>query len=538
MNWKFALYLHLKYYNHNKPMQISKTMSIIAAILALVLPACSEDNTPAPPAADPYIKIDDTLLADGITMPYTAGKKQISLQTNIDELDVASSNGEWCSASLTDNKFDDYRTIEIAALENNTGARREATVKIEGSGIARTIRVAQAAKPEEQPIKPEPPVQPAGEALKFAKSMGMGWNLGNQMDAYSNNVSSETVWGNRKATQALFDKLAETGISTVRIPVTWLGHIGEAPSYTIDASWLDRVQELVGYAEKAQLKAIINIHHDGADSKHWLNIKDAAKDPQLNSRIKEQITAMWTQIADRFKDKGDFLIFEAFNEIHDGKWGWGDNRTDGGKQYRTLNEWNQAFVDAVRAAGGGNASRYLGIPAYCTDPELAVNHLVMPTDVTPDRLLVSVHYYAPTEFSLEDKFSEWGHTGAAGKKATWGDEQHVKDIFGKLKTRFIDRGIPVYIGETGCVHRSTIRSESFRKYYLEYVCKAAREYGMPAIYWDNGSRNAGRECSGILDHGDGSYINNGKEILEAMVKAATSTDPGYTLDSVYDSAPR
>lgn len=517
-------------------MQIHSIMSIIAAIIAAIFSSCSEDNTQAPPTGEAYIKIDATLLEKGLTFTDAADKKQISVQNNV-ELTVKSSQPEWCTAGIVETTGGNYSLVEIAATANTSASQREATVTVEGGKLSHAIKVVQAGKPEEQPEKPEKPENPATDALQYAMSMGMGWNLGNQMDAYNNNVAGETAWGNGKATRATFDRLAQAGISTVRIPVTWLGQVGDAPGYTINEAWLNRVAELVDLAESAGLKAIINIHHDGADSKHWLDIKNAAKDAAVNTRVKDRITAMWTQIAEKFKDKGEFLIFEGFNEIHDGGWGWGDNRKDGGKQYRTVNDWNQTFVNAVRATGGNNSTRYLGIAAYCTDPELAVEHLVMPDDPASDRMLVSVHYYAPTEFSLEDKFSEWGHTGAAGKKATWGDEDHVKNIFGKLKSRFIDRGIPVYIGETGCVRRASQRSEAFRKYYLEYVCKAAREYGMPIIYWDNGATGTGRECSGLINHATGEYLNNGKDILELMVKAFMTDDPGYTLDAVYDSAP-
>lgn len=372
--------------------------------------------------------------------------------------------------------------------------------------------------------------------LEFSKSMGMGWNLGNQLDAFANETANETCWGNGKTSQQLFDNLASAGISTVRIPVTWLGKTGKAPDYLIDSAWLDRVAEVVGYAEKAGLKAIINIHHDGG---HWLDIKTAALNPVTNKAVKEQLTAMWTQIANRFSDKGEFLIFESVNEIHDGGWGWGANRNDGGKQYKTLNEWNQAFVDAVRATGGNNASRFLGIPCYCTNPDLAVeSSFALPTDPTPDRLMVSVHYYSPTDYTLEDKFKEWGHTAAKDKKDTWGDEDYAVGTFKKLKTKFIDNNIPVYIGEMGAVRRTDPRAEEFRKYYLEYICKAAKDHGLAPIYWDNGSANAGRECSGLINHATGAFLNDGKEIMELMVKAVTSTEPDYTLKSVYDKAPQ
>ena len=382
------------------------------------------------------------------------------------------------------------------------------------------------------------PEGPSGEdAWQVAKWLGLGWNLGNQLDAYSNGVANETCWGNKPATQTTFNQLAALGFTSVRIPVTWLGHIEEAPDYTIDKAWLDRVATCVGYAQNAGLNAIINIHHDGADSQHWLDIKGAATDEAINERVKQQLAAVWTQIAERFKDKGSFLIFESLNEIHDGGWGWGDNRTDGGKQYAVLNEWNQVFVDAVRAVGGENADRYLGVPGYCTNPSLTVEYFKLPADVAKNRLLVSVHFYDPYEFTLTDKYSEWGHTAAADKKESWGDEDNVRQVFASLQTAFVDKGIPVYLGEIGCVHRSSERSEAFRKYYLEYVCKAAKTYGLTPFFWDNGSTGTGKECSGLIDHATGEPLNNGREVIEVMTKAMFTEDADYTLESVYNNAP-
>lgn len=143
--------------------------------------------------------------------------------------------------------------------------------------------------------------------------------------------------------------------------------------------------------KNAGLNAIVNIHHDGADSEYWLSIKDAAQDETKNTAIKTELKAVWTQIAERFKDKGNFLAFESMNEIHDGGWGWGDNRNDGGKQYSILNDWNQVFVDAVRAVGGGNSNRFLGVPGYCTNVALTVSNFKLPTDKVQNRLMVSVH---------------------------------------------------------------------------------------------------------------------------------------------------
>lgn len=460
--------------------------------------------------------------------PAEGGTIQVKLTTN-GEVKVTI-NDSWITESPVTraNMQDKTKEFKIAA---NRGMERTGTITFTLGAIEKQVEVKQLAGGSGE-IE-------GGDAWAVARELGLGWNLGNQLDAHADGVANETSWGNQKTTQALFDKLAAAGITSVRIPVTWLGHIGVAPDYEIEKAWIDRVAEVVGYAERAGLKAIINIHHDGADSAYWLDIKNAAVNADVNAKVEAQLTSMWTQIAERFKDKGSFLIFESMNEIHDGGWGWGANRTDGGKQYATLNEWNQVFVDAVRAVGGENGNRYLGIPSYCANPDYAIDgSLKLPTDKVPNRLMVSVHYYAPTDYTLEAKFSEWGHTAAADKKDSWGDEDYVQETFGKLKKQFVDKGIPVYIGEMGNAHRADSRAESFRKYYLEYICKAAKTYGLIPFYWDNGSVSAGKECSGLFNHATGDYLNNAEEVVKVMTKAVFTEDASYTLQTVYDGAPK
>lgn len=409
----------------------------------------------------------------------------------------------------------------------NTGAARTSSIAVKAEGFAgTTIAISQAA-----PITQEPTETPDN----IVQKLGMGWNLGNQLDAHNNGVAGETAWGNPACTQATFDALKAAGFRTVRIPVTWLGKVtsktsGTTPTYTIDSDYLKRVAEVVGYAEKAGLNAIVNIHHDGANSKYWLKI-NATSDTE-NKAIKERLRQMWTQIATKFADKGDFLIFETMNEIHDGRWGWGSNTSDGGTQYKRLNEWQQICVDAIRATGGKNATdRWIAVQGYCTNPTLTLNNLVIPTDAA-QRIMVSVHFYDPNTYTLDAKYPQWG-IKATGSKETWGNEDNVKKIFGQLKTKYVDNGIPVYIGEMAACHRADRTEECYRLYWLEYVCKAAREYQLTPIYWDNGARGTGAECEGIIHHGNGSWINNGQEVASVMVNAVENTDAAYTLDAVY-----
>ena len=385
---------------------------------------------------------------------------------------------------------------------------------------------------EEQPISGQ-------EASYITRKLGWGWNFGNHFDTSTGEDDKPSQWGywdNATPTRELYTNLKKAGVSTVRICSTW-GNYQTTGTWTIQASFLAEVKQQVEWAEAAGLNVILNLHHD----EYWLDIKGAANDETTNTNIKKRIEATWKQIAEAFKDKGSFLFFETFNEIQDGGWGWGANRNDGGKQYRTLNEWNQLAVNTIRATGAGNEKRWIGVPSYASNPAFAIeDSFVLPADPA-NHLMVSVHFYDPNTFTLtpdnSDGKSEWGHTAAAGKFQPGSNEEHVVETFRKLHEKYISNNIPVYIGEYGCVKHKTNRSNLFRNYYLEYVCRAAYTYGMPLIIWDNNSQGAGNEHHGYFNHNDGTYINGSEPLVQTMIKAATSDDTNYTLESIYEKAP-
>jgi endoglucanase len=451
---------------------------------------------------------------------------------------------EWIT--LKEGTFKDYKvTVTVTVAANTTTAKRRAALDITYNGVShRTFTVIQSSdndQPDTESTMPDTP-------LEISEAMGLGWNLGNHFDAYYNhssagnlyNYPSETVWGGIPATPQTFVGVKAAGFRTVRIPVTWLNMIGPAPDYAIDEAWISRVYEVVRYAHDAGLYVIINTHHDenhGDD--HWLDIKGASGSSSLNQSIKEKITGVWTNIANYFKDCGDWLIMEGFNELNDGGWGWSaDFRANPYKQTEILNDWNQVFVDAVRATGGNNATRWLGVPTYAANPEFT-KYFTMPSDPA-GKIMLSVHFYDPSDYTIGDQqYEQWGHTAQAGKKANGGDEDHVKSVFGKLKENYVSKGIPVYIGEFGCSLRTKgTTAYNFYLYYLEYVVKAARDYGMPCILWDNGANGVGKEQHGYINHGTGQIKSNADDAVAVMNRARYTDDASYTLESVYNSAPK
>lgn len=396
------------------------------------------------------------------------------------------------------------------------------------------------------------------DATRRTMQMGLGWNLGNQLDAYEEDpkdkdylMPSETVWGNPKVTQQAIQKVKDAGFTTIRIPVTWLGKIGPAPDYKIDSKWMARVTEVVGYARNAGFEnVIVDTHHDeDHNNGHWQNLKDASTNPSLNEQIKKEITAVWTQIANNFKDCGDWLMFEGFNELNDGGWGHSSAfKANPRLQCNIINEWLQVFVDAVRSTGGCNATRWLSVSPYCANPVYA-KYLVFPEDKA-GKIMLAVHYYDPSDYTLGTEgddgkdylpYSDWGHTGAAGRKHAKYDEDYVQEIFGMLYDNYIAKNIPVYIGEIGCSRRDKkdTRSWAFSLYYMEYIAKAARTCCMPAVLWDCGGKGVpGPEHHYYFRHDTGEYYPDAKEAIDVLLKGWFTEDPSYTLKSVYDSAPK
>ncbi len=519
----------------------------LLAAMALVCTGCPDNPEPDPPTPAPT---SITLSSD--TFSVAQAGENLSLTVKAPVRPTVTGLPSWIT--FTDGTYVDFSvTFGLTVAANDTYEERTATLTVASTGVpSKTVTVKQEAK--EQPPTPPDPTPQDTDAWRLAAKLGLGWNMGNQLDAYYNwhhvdasgfdwfDYPCETVWGNPLATQATFNGVKAAGFTSVRIPVSWLKYIGPAPDYKIDETWMNRVYEVAGYAHNAGLNVIVNTHHDeNHGDAHWLDIKNAVNNATLNEAIKAEIKAVWTQIATKFKDCGDWLILEGFNEINDGGWGWSEDfRKDPTRQCNILNGWNQVFVDAVRATGGNNATRWLAVTSYAANPTFT-KYMTLPSDPAK-KLVVAVHFYDPSDYTIGEKqYSDWGHTGAAGRKATGGDEDHVKEIFGMLYERYVNNNIPCYLGEIGCSMRakSDTRAWAFYLYYMEYVVKAAKTYGLPCYVWDNGGdAGAGQEKHGYINHGTGGYLGNGGEVVAKMKRAWFTESASYTLQSVYDSAPK
>lgn len=516
-------------------------------LAAALLCSCGgkENETPVP---EPEAPSTMTVAPTSYDAPVEGGNFTIDVTAPLRPTAVA--DQKW--VTVTDGTYSKYRiSYPVKVASNETYEARAAVVAIKSGSFSQEVTISQPAK--EKPDEPETPTEPSpgdNDAWKMARTLGLGLNIGNQMDASDGKTAMEGYWTNgQKLTQAVFTGLKNKGFKSVRIPVTWIGHIGSAPDYKIDDR-LDRVAELVDWAEKAGLNTIINIHHDGAIDytngsyiTHWLDIRGAVLSNAVNTQIKAEIKAVWTQIAERFKDKGDFLIFESFNEIQDGHWGWSeDYKSAAGKKKQNdiLNEWNQVFVDAVRAAGGNNATRWLGVPGYAADPTMTLNDGFKVPDGPAKKVMVSFHNYTPYTFCQTGEADDWGHTRRSNLSDSNYSEDFQKDICYKFYKAYVEKGVPVYMGEYGCTNRTVGTARKFQLYWLEYVSKCAKTFGMSGFIWENGAVGANGETYGLINHESGEYLDPvySKQIVDVCSNGFYKEGNTYTLDYVYNQAPK
>lgn len=298
------------------------------------------------------------------------------------------------------------------------------------------------------------------DAMEFTAAMQPGWNLGNTLDA----TGGETSWGNPKAAPELIQKIKDEGFNSIRIPITW-GHMMNEEN-VIDAGYLARTKEVINYALDADLLVFVNIHHD---SWQWLN----AITPDENDANYLKFRAIWEQLAEAYKDYPRAVIFESINEP----------RFDKESTYADcLDMMNKACVEIVRASGGNNAERLIVLPTKDTNGEQKYLDQLYGTitDINDPNIIATVHYYGYWPFSVNIA----GETEFKGTSVT-----DIDGLVSRLKTTFIDNGIPVIIGEWGLLGfdtaLDTVEHGEILKFF-EYFCNAVNENGLTTMWWDNG----------------------------------------------------
>ncbi|MFR5799545.1 MAG: glycoside hydrolase family 5 protein [Oscillospiraceae bacterium] len=338
-------------------------------------------------------------------------------------------------------------------------------------------------------------------ASQLTSMMGKAWNLGNALDSTKNGTVGETLWNNPTVNKSLFELVKDSGFDTVRIPVSFMDKIGSAESgYAIDTAWMNRIKTVVDYALDSGLYVIMDMHHDGSKdvTGKWIDI--SLPEGTQRTAMLNKFSAVWTQIAETFADYDQHLVFESMNEVMIGEsYGYTSSLA-----YENINALNQTFVNAVRSVDG-NSDRCLLIPGYNTNIDLTISGLFKkPTDTTANRLMLSVHYYDPYDFTLNEQGT-----------STWGSSEEIaylKSQMQKISAFANGLNMPVIIGEYGAVNKE---NDFNRIIYLSALNRTAETYNIVTAYWDNGY--TGQYGFALFDRNSNMIIESGTELINAIM---------------------
>ncbi len=452
-------------------------ISLVILVAIVCLSSCKKDQN-----IEPELLISATT----ISIPAEGGTSEISLVSN-DSWSISNAAFDWLKLDATSGNSG-TTIIQLTAASNSSGSTRSGILTVTAhNGQARRATVSQVSQIypsyNTSPVPPDATGMSSG-AVQLAKKITLGWNIGNTMEA----AGGETGWGNVPITEAYIKFVKQTGFNAIRIPCAWdWFHIDNRATAHINENWMKRVKEVVGYCVDNDMYVLLNIHWDGG----WLeNNITKAKQDSVNAKQK----ALWEQIATNMRDFDEHLMFASANEPN----------ADDATEMAVLASYHETFVNAVRSTGGRNSYRVLVVQGPQTSMTLTPQLMtILPNDPTANRLMVEVHNYTPAQFCFLNEDASWGkmafywgkdHQSAIEPDRNfigdWGTEVGQLNGFDLMKTKFVDKGIPVLIGEYGAYRRNTPKDLATHNdavdYWITFVTKQAKARGMIPFWWDTG----------------------------------------------------
>lgn len=247
-----------------------------------------------------------------------------------------------------------------------------------------------------------------------------------------------------------FKAIKDAGFSTVRVAMFTFPHMDG--NHRIKDAWLKKLDWVVDMSVKYGLNVILDEH----------DFEACSDDVAL---CETKLTAVWSQIAPRYKDYPNLVMFELLNEPHDLL----DART-----------WNNLFPKVLSVIRATNPQRNVILGGTQWNSRNTLKDLVLPED---DRhLIATFHYYDPFDFT---------HQGAAWappqitalKDITWGTDAQRAQLEADMdlvKAWSQSTGRPVLLGEFGAYDAAPHGS---RVQWTSAVARAAEARGFAWAYW-------------------------------------------------------
>ena len=343
-------------------------------------------------------------------------------------------------------------------------------------------------------------------AKDAVKNMGVGWNLGNTLDAadasktWTTTAQHETCWGQPVTKTELMKMMKEAGFGAIRVPVTWYQEMDKDGK--VNDAWMNRVKEVVDYVIDNGMYCIINVHHDTGDGTQWLHASTTNYDTN-----KAKYEGLWKQIAEKFKDYDQKLLFEAYNEMLDDKNTWNEPLSDDG--YKAINSYANSFVTTVRNTGGNNKDRNLIVNTYSASSTAnAMKALDLPEE--SGHIIFQLHSYP-----------NW--------KSESNAKSEIDNLINNIKTNLLNRA-PVIIGEYATFttwpadldYYATDKKVAF--YAMDYMIKKTKENGIGTFYWMGLSDGESRSLPAF----------NQADLAQTLIKAYYGSTDGYKFPTADD----
>ena len=460
-------------------MNIGKSFKILVVLVLIIASVACKSTEPMVPIL--------TVSSSEISFAPEGGTQSITIECN-DSWSIGNSASSWLQLSQSSGNSSSASIQLTVTSANTTGAARSVILVVNSSnGQSRRVNVSQANLifPSYNTSPKAPDADGMSTAVQLAAKFKLGWNIGNTLEA----TGGETSWGNPLITESYVKSVKQLGFTAVRLPCSWNLHIDNKATAHIDQAWVNRVKDVVGYCVNNDLYVLLNIHWDGG----WLeNNITKAKQDSVNAKQK----ALWEQIATAMRDFDEHLMFASANEPN----------ADNAENTEILTQYHQTFINAVRSTGGKNSYRVLVLQGPSTSMSLTSQFMgTLPKDPVAGRLMVEVHNYTPSQFCFLGEDVSWGkmfyYWGAGhhstiepDRNATYGEEDaHLAD-FRKVKETFVDKGIPVLMGEYGAYRRNNNKyvpkdletHEASVDYWITFVTKQALNHGIKPFWWDTG----------------------------------------------------
>lgn len=463
-------------------------------LLAFVAGACSDSDTTktvdngrrsGDASIMQLLNTDDEAIS---ALNFSLGASSKIIGINCDGDWKATVDADWVTLSnYSGYGFTSKYSYDKITVEKNKGEERTATVTFTSGGMSRTLAITQKGAGGD-------PGDPFETSFELVENLKVGYNLGNTLDANpwgdwwdpsTKTIADwETSWGQPLTTQEIIDAIAAKGFNIIRVPVTWYPHMDANDN--VSEEWMARVETVVKYVLNAGCYCILNIQHDNGaangrtDGGAWL-YADMDDYPTITVRFQK----LWKQIAERFKNYDDKLIFESFNEILNKQYSWTAPSSASDGAYQAINKLQQDFVNVVRETGGNNLYRNLAVTTYsatCTN-DVAVNAFELPTDKASNHIYLSVHSYDPYNFCNNNSGKN-----ADGSEYNYNIEvfdadcQAVIDgLFERVSKKASEVGIPFILGEFGAIDEGKAMAERIK--YAKYLKTKFAQYETAGLWW-------------------------------------------------------